>query len=497
MRYAKWILLGILLLGLFFRTYKLADLMEYGHEQDLQSWIVKDILVDKHQRLIGQETSVTGVFIGSLYNYFEAIGYKIFDMDPIGGYVPLTIVSGATILSVYWVLKQLYGQRTGLVGSLIYSASISIIFLDRWMVPTQYTLLWTIWFYYAVVLLFRGKFSGLPILIVLTGLVWHIHIAFIPLFILPLGAIIYWRKKAVEEFKLLNRKHLLVAIGFSLILFLPLIAFEIRHGWQQWQALTRTLNRDVTVLKGSYRWEIVLWNTDRVLWAPVSDRFMHWDIHKMNLAVDLEYFSLFILIAYILNKKKVLPKNDLLLVLLWVADVAISQGLSLRPMSEYYFNNLLIVSVIIMAIGIEYGLRSRLRWIFAILGILWIIGGFKDILIRTKTDGEYVDKKTLVEYLGQDYKNNGYHCAGVNFVGDLGSEYGYRYLVWRNGIKQVAPGDDIPVYNIFVPSSRSNDPQMKRFGNLGVTLPGPSSNIDYTVCDNLDRRLYPLNGFVN
>jgi len=493
----KWILLGILLLGLFFRTYKLADLMEYGHEQDLQSWIVKDILIDKHQRLIGQETSVTGVFIGSLYNYLEAIGYKIFNMDPIGGYVPLTIVSGATILSVYWVLKQLYGQRVGLVGSLIYSASISIVFLDRWMVPTQYTLLWVIWFYYVAVLFFRGKFTGLPILIVLAGLVWHIHIAFIPLFILPLGATIYWRKRAVEEFKLLNQRNIIISLGIALILLSPLFAFEARHGWQQLKALTETLNRDVTVLKGSYRWEIVLWNTDRVLWAPISARFMHWDIHKMNLTVDFGYFSLFVLTAYILYTKKVLPKNDLLLVLLWIADVAISQGLSLRPISEYYFNNLLIVSMIILAIGIEYGLRSKLKWIIAILGILWIIGSLKDTLIRTKTDGEYVDKKTLVEYLGQDYRNKGYHCAGVNFVGDLGSEYGYRYLIWKNDVNQVAPGDGIPVYNVFVPSSRSIDPQMKKFGSLGIIPPDPTTNIDYSVCSNLDRKLYPLNGFVN
>ena len=69
----------IFVIGLFFRIYRLADNFGFGHEQDLQAWIVKDIALDHHPRLIGQETSITGLFIGPLYYYILALFFALFD----------------------------------------------------------------------------------------------------------------------------------------------------------------------------------------------------------------------------------------------------------------------------------------------------------------------------------------------------------------------------------------------------------------------------------
>ncbi len=60
------LLLTTLLVGLIFRGFQLKDRFLYAHDNDLAGWIVKDILVDHHLRLIGQETSAKGIFIGFL-----------------------------------------------------------------------------------------------------------------------------------------------------------------------------------------------------------------------------------------------------------------------------------------------------------------------------------------------------------------------------------------------------------------------------------------------
>lgn len=66
----KFLILGfIILLGLFFRTYKVVDNLSFAHDSDLYSWIAKDIIVDKHFRLIGQLTTAPGIYIGGLF-YF-------------------------------------------------------------------------------------------------------------------------------------------------------------------------------------------------------------------------------------------------------------------------------------------------------------------------------------------------------------------------------------------------------------------------------------------
>ena len=63
----KIILFSILILSFLLRLYNFRSYYVFSHDQDLASWIIKDILVNGHLRLIGQETSSQGVFIGALF----------------------------------------------------------------------------------------------------------------------------------------------------------------------------------------------------------------------------------------------------------------------------------------------------------------------------------------------------------------------------------------------------------------------------------------------
>lgn len=85
MKNFKTLLLLILLLGFLLRTFGAAERFNFGHDHDLAGFIVKDIVVDKHIRLIGQETSTKGVIIGPLYYYLLIPFYLLAGMDPIGG----------------------------------------------------------------------------------------------------------------------------------------------------------------------------------------------------------------------------------------------------------------------------------------------------------------------------------------------------------------------------------------------------------------------------
>ena len=75
---AKWFPLVLVIgIALFFRLYKLREFYIFEHDQDLYSFIVRDIL-SGHFRLIGQLTSIDGVFIGPLYYYLLAPFYALF-----------------------------------------------------------------------------------------------------------------------------------------------------------------------------------------------------------------------------------------------------------------------------------------------------------------------------------------------------------------------------------------------------------------------------------
>src|SRR3989344_8753028 len=97
------LLLGILLISLFFRTYQIIDRLDFGHDGDLSAWIVKDIIVNHHFRLLGQLTSAPGIFIGPLYYYLLIPFYVLTNMDPVGGAIMITILGILTTLSYYLV----------------------------------------------------------------------------------------------------------------------------------------------------------------------------------------------------------------------------------------------------------------------------------------------------------------------------------------------------------------------------------------------------------
>ena len=68
---SKILLFLVLILGLLTRSYQLRERFGYTHDNDLAGWIVKDIVVDRHLRLIGQLTSSPGIFIGPLFYYLQ------------------------------------------------------------------------------------------------------------------------------------------------------------------------------------------------------------------------------------------------------------------------------------------------------------------------------------------------------------------------------------------------------------------------------------------
>jgi 4-amino-4-deoxy-L-arabinose transferase-like glycosyltransferase len=193
----KYLLIIFVLLCLFFRTYKLETYYTFEHDQDLYSWIVKDILVDHHQRMIGQLTSIDGVFIGPLFYYLLVPFYALFNMNPLSAIIPILIISVLTVISIYYVFSKNFKKETGLIGAFIYSVSLGSAFNDRWIVPTQPTILWSVWYLYVMLALLKGNFKVLPIVGILVGLIWHIHIALVILLI-PIPIAIFLSKKRLQ-----------------------------------------------------------------------------------------------------------------------------------------------------------------------------------------------------------------------------------------------------------------------------------------------------------
>lgn len=483
------ILVLILLIGLFFRTYQVVERFEFAHDADLYSWIVKDIAINHHFRLIGQLTSAPGIFIGPLFYYLLVPFFILTQMDPVGAIFLSIIISFSTILSLYFVLSKLFNAQVGLIATCLYAILLSTVNTDRWVVPTITTNLWVIWYFYTVLQLTRGNFGVLPLLGILIGLIWHVHIALIPTLIAVPAAMFSVKK-------LPTKKQFFTFLIAFFITSLPLLIFEARHGFQQTISLIHNFTTKNGVPTGFYKLqlvtEMITKNINNLFFMPQS----------FKLTSNFVFILLILSSALILTKKKVLSSKELITLYIWVTGVIAFFSLSSSPISEYYFANINLIFLIIVSL-LFYLLYNHSKagkfLIISILGLIAIKNGFFMVTQNYYNKG-YLEKKALVAYITKDMQEKGYPCVGVSYITTLGENTGFRYLFYINDIHLIHPSLKAPVYNIFIPEEFSPNKTKQKFGHIAVTPPVniPSKEIIQKSCQTPNTNLTdPMLGYTD
>lgn len=454
------ILLFILLIGLFFRTYKVVERFEFAHDGDLYSWIVKDIVINHHPRLIGQLTSAPGVFIGPLFYYLLVPFFILTNMDPIGALIPATILGILTIISYYFVISKLFNKKAALIIAFLYAVLLSTVNFDRWVVPTIPTSIWAVWYLYTILMLGRGKFFVLPLLGVLIGLIWHIHIALIP-------TLIAFPIAILSSKKLPSLKQATIFLIALLITSLPFIFFEIKHNFTQTLSVINNLFiQQPGVPRGIEKFqhvlEMVSKNLNALLFAPQSYNFTN----------NLYFIIVILLSGLILVKKKLLSFKELLIIYSWIIGVILFFSLSSSPISEYYFANMTVLFLVITGLLLYLLFQSSRIGKLIVLLILSLILVKNAYFITTQGyyNKGYLERKSIVEMITSDAKARGFNCFGVSYITGPGENVGFRYFFWLKKTHLVRPSLDVAVYNIVIPDELSWEVE-KKSGHIGLILP--------------------------
>lgn len=483
----KKLLLGLLLvLALFFRLYGARSSFKFAHDHDLYSWIAKDIVVDKHfVRLVGQQTSVDGVFIGPAYYYLMAVFYWIFSMNPFSAIIPVSIIGVAGVFSFYYLIDRFWGKKSAWVGAVIYATSFGVAEFERWSVPTQPTMLWSIWFLIVILDMLKGRLKFLPLYGLLVGLVYHIHIALLP--ILPLPILAYFLAKKREKIKL---KQVLVSMGLFLIIISPFLVFELKHNLMQSKAALSGINDGWGGPTGIMKIKKVLDASGK----EFSYRLVYgWGGSKLALWIWV-FFGVACL--YLMVKKKI-EKKQFLLMFVWIGLIMWFQFKSEKRVSEYYFSNLVPIYLLMTSLFVSSILKKKIVLIFVLLlfvsiNSVWLVKNSDD-------DNSLKYKVELVEAISNDVKSNNYACVAINYISDPGWNVGFRYLFWLNDIKVISSNSATPIYDIVIPSEKVSDKDLDaRFGRFGLILAKTKDQeLDPAVCENENYQLDPLLGYTD
>lgn len=456
------LVLGLILaVGLFFRTYQVIERFEFAHDGDLYSWIVKDIVINGHFRLIGQETSTSGIFIGPAFYYLITPFFLLTNMDPVGATILITIIGVLTVLSYYIVFSKLFNIEVGLIAAFLYATLLATVGSDRWVVPSTSTNLWVIWYFYIVIMLARGNFTVLPILGILIGLIWHIHIALLPgLIAVPVA--IFTAKR------LPTPKQILIFLVVLFVTSLPLLFFEIKNGFPQTTSLISNFYTPRPgIATGLYKFQQVLQmitkNINTLLFTSQPFKFTN----------NILFILLVLLSALWLVKRKLITLKELIPMCAWILGVVLFFSITSSPISEYYFRNIEVIFFVILSLFLYIIFRLPVFGKSLLIALMLLIFLKNAVLILTQNDSSrgYLERKATATFIVHDVKNKGYPCVGINYITSPGENVGFRYFFFLNNLHTVPPSNNVPVYSIVIPSGYSAKEVEKIFGNIGVITP--------------------------
>lgn len=444
-------ILAILLLGIFLRTHKPLEMFMYSHDQDLASWVIRDVLENHHIRLIGQETSSKGVFIGMGYYYLLIPFYLIFNMNPIGGLVLSTLFSTLTILSYYFIFTKIFNKKVGLIGALIYASSIYTVLTDRESVPTVPVMLWSVWFLYAQYLILKNKqLKGFLLSALLLGLVWHINLGLVILAPLPVISFLLSKKK-------LNIKAFIYAFMLLIFTSLPLIAFETRHNFSQTKAIFTSLQAKEVIATSR------LEKFDRVMQLNVKNTNRLLGIDNFNIPKAYSFYGLLLAFTYLVYKKIINYKFAIISVY-WLGIYTLFFTFNSINTSEYYLNGMIVIWIMIAANF------AQKKFVFPILAVFVLLNIHTFLNLPANKSG-YLYRRAIISEIKADATIHNYPCVSISYITEPGYDFGYRYLFKLEQMHVNRPDSLSPVYTIVYPLSLVDGNIDRSFGALGLIYP--------------------------
>lgn len=474
------ILIAALIIGTFTRAYQLIERFSYAHDTDLSAWIVKDMAIDGHPRLIGQLTSSPGIFIGPLFYYQLVPLYLISGMEPAASLFYPVFVGLFSIFSLYYVTAKIWGRTPAALAALLYAASFLISQAERSVVPTTPVYLWTIWFIYSLHLILAGRRLGLVLTAVLFSLVWHIQLVLGLLIPLSAGAVLVSRKYSLKDF--------IRPAVLGIILISPLLLFEVKHNFSQTRSLFGTFSSAdeqirTPLEKAVHVAGIAIKNANGVFWdRPAS---------TPPLIIPGLILAGFLGVAFAVPRLRVTA-------VIFLAWITLLTAFFIRHpinISEYYLSGLTVLWVLMAALALAR--LPRLGWVLT--GVIVVVN-LRALITSTPYQEGYLARKNLVDLIAADAAQHDYPCVAVSYMTSPGYDLGYRFLFYRKNLHVNRPDSLAPVYTIVFPHDRANRLDFT-FQALGLVLPDYARYTDEGVkisCSGQNSNLTdPMFGFTN
>ncbi len=431
-----FLLFLILIIAAFLRFNKLDQSLDFGGDLGRDALAAKRIIVDHKLTLIGPRASAGDFYLGPFYFYFISLPLLIFNLSPLGPVYWSAFFGVLSVVLVFVLGKDLWGEEQGLLGAFLYSISPVVVSYSR--VSGNYTHLpffalfavWTFWRW-----LKQRRPLYLLLVAVSCGIGLQLHYSAI-LLLLFFFLCLIWHKINLWQFK---SQLLLSALAF-VFLMSPLFFFDLRHHWINSRGLLNYFfgesGSQVRQLVGSGSWSFkgsLIFFTRallKVLW-PFSEPLGRFT-----------FLGLAILAGLLFLKRRLLsPASKYLLALLLFAIVFSSfyKGY----LADYYLSLVFFVPILLLA---DFLVSYFRKGGFFLIAALLVLGGTLSPIVRNISFSQSARSLTKIEKIAKlifnDVKNNSKFNIFLKRETPFWSTASeYRYLVEVMGKRALEPTD--------------------------------------------------------
>lgn len=219
-----WLLL-ILFLGIFLRFWKIQEWQHLTYDQSRDYIILKRILVDHKFTLVGPTVSIAPGFFLPPFYYYSLLPFLLLSNYHIVGPDVYTAVLGVfSIVVFYFLARDLFGVFPSLIAAFAYGLNPYLAQTSRHAWNPNTIFLFSLLFFLSFE---RYIFKKQRKWFLLSGfsLGWAIGLHLTAVVFLPLFVYLIYLEIKTKSFS----KNTIFGIGLFLIIFSPLLLFDVKH----------------------------------------------------------------------------------------------------------------------------------------------------------------------------------------------------------------------------------------------------------------------------
>jgi hypothetical protein len=202
----------------------------FGFDIGRDLLVARSIVEQYKLTLIGAEigsgsAGINGVFQGPGYYYLLAVVYVLFRGNPYGALLTMFVFGVAGLILVYGTVRNIFDRATAAVALFLTGISPLIVSQSRFIwAPHPATPLIILSLYFSYLIPKRPVLYA-PLALLTAGLTYHFEFAMtVPMILaIMIAMLLIYRIRDIKTY--------LYSFGTLLFVFLPMILFEMRHGW--------------------------------------------------------------------------------------------------------------------------------------------------------------------------------------------------------------------------------------------------------------------------